>query len=73
MKYIQRVRENSSHVPDKLLTHPKPVVTLDANDTLQNVVCTLNEFKIHRVFVTDDQHKPIGVISLFDVIQILFS
>jgi len=49
---------------------PAPVaVAPDAS--LKAVLCQLAEKKIHRVFVVDEHKKPVGVISLCDLISFL--
>jgi 5'-AMP-activated protein kinase, regulatory gamma subunit len=52
---------------------PKKVISVTVKDTLETVVKLLSENKIHRVFVVDEKKKPIGVVSLKDVLyEILF-
>jgi len=47
---------------------PRSVVTVKPADTLETVIHRLAEHDIHRIFVVDDHKKPIGVISLKDVL-----
>jgi len=48
---------------------PRTVVTVKSQDTLETVLKKLSEHKIHRVFIIDDNKKPLGVISLKDVVR----
>jgi len=47
---------------------PRSPVTVKATDTLEIVIKKLNEHNIHRVFIIDDAKRPIGVISLKDIL-----
>jgi len=48
---------------------PRFVVSAKMNDTLEQVIQKLVEHKIHRLYVIDDDHKPVGVISLKDILM----
>jgi len=48
----------------------RPAVTVKATDTLEMVFLKIVAYKIHRVYVVDDNNTPIGVISLTDVIKL---
>jgi len=39
------------------------------SDSLAAVVAVMNHYKIHRIFVEDDLGKPIGVISLHEILK----
>jgi len=47
---------------------PRSVVFVKPTDTLETAIRVLAEHKIHRVYVVDDEHKPIGIISLKDIL-----
>jgi len=47
---------------------PHRVVALKVTDTLQTAINMLAENNIHRVYIVDDSKKPIGVISLKDIL-----
>jgi len=47
---------------------PRSVVTVKSSDTLETVIKGLAEHNVHRIFITDDNKKPVGVISLKDVL-----
>jgi CBS domain-containing protein len=49
-----------------------PPITVQPDDTLETVMKTVVENRIHRVYLVDASFKPIGVISLVDIIQALF-
>jgi len=46
-----------------------PVVIVKQHHTLAKVIRKLVATGMHRVFVVDDEHKPIGVVSLTDIMQ----
>jgi 5'-AMP-activated protein kinase regulatory gamma subunit len=52
---------------------PKRVQTCKATHTLEHAINLLADHSIHRVFVVDDAKKPIGVITLKDVLVELLS
>jgi len=52
---------------------PRTVVTVKPSDTLETVVKKLAENDIHRIFIVDEHKKPIGVISLKDVLYEIIS
>ncbi len=45
------------------------VVTVTPNVPLYDVVHKLAKTGLHRLYVVDPEHKPIGVISLKDVLR----
>jgi CBS domain-containing protein len=47
-------------------------VTCDAAADLKTVVSRIVQTKVHRVFVIDNAHRPVGVISLTDIIAEVF-
>jgi len=54
---------------EALSLSPRPVVTCRLSDSLGYIMAILNHYNIHRVYVVDDQEKPIGVVSLHDVLS----
>lgn len=48
---------------------PTPVLALRPTDTLATAIRYLTFYRVHRIYVTDDNKKPIGVIALHDVLQ----
>jgi len=52
---------------------PRTIVTTKAQETLETVIKKLYEHKIHRIYIVDDHKKPVGVISLKDVLAELIS
>lgn len=37
-------------------------------DSLDSVVKLLNFYRIHRVYVTDEEDKPVGIVAIKDVL-----
>lgn len=52
---------------------PKRVQVCKESHTLEQVINLLADHSIHRVFVVDDAKKPIGVITLKDVLLEILS
>jgi CBS-domain-containing membrane protein len=48
-------------------------VTCEASADLKTVVSRVVKTRVHRVFVVDEARRPIGVISLTDIIREVFS
>jgi len=68
--FLLKIRkENNETSGDR----PRTIVTVKPSDTLETVVKKLAEQKVHRIFITDDHKKPVGVISLKDVLQEIIS
>jgi CBS domain-containing protein len=51
--------------------NPKPVVACLKTNTFAEVVGLLSKAKVHRLYVTDEDNKPVCVISLWDVVKTL--
>lgn len=47
------------------------VVTVTTTNTITDILRKLVDNKIHRVYVIDEQSKPIGIISLLDILRAL--
>jgi len=45
----------------------RKVVTCHSMDSLHSVIESIVNKKIHRVWIVDEEHKPIGVVSMTDV------
>lgn len=58
---------------DALKRMQRPVVECSLNDSLAYVIHLVRTFSIHRVFVVNELCKPVGVISLVELLQALFS
>jgi len=68
--FLLKVRkENNETGGDR----PRSVIVIKPLDTLETVIKKLNEYKIHRLFIVDDHRKPVGVISLKDVLAEIIS
>jgi CBS domain-containing protein len=46
-----------------------PVVSVHASDTLGKAIAKLSATAMHRIFVVDEHNKPIGVVSLSDILH----
>jgi len=76
LKYLEQVTDKPesnirSHLFSWLKESGKPpiVVSVKENDTLGTVIKFLTFYNIHRLFITDNNGKPIGVVSLYDVLK----
>jgi len=49
----------------------RPVLTCSLDDTLAGVVYTMNHYNVHRIFVVNVLGKPIGVLSMLDLLMVL--
>jgi len=47
---------------------PDEVAYVRPNDTFGTALRSLYNYRIHRIYIVDEQNKPIGVISLHDVL-----
>jgi len=69
-KYLERIEVLSS---ERTIQHSQyPVVCRDT-DTLDSIIEILIGFGIHRIYIVDDSGKPIGVVSLIDIITNILS
>jgi len=48
-------------------------ISLKSNDTLELLIDTLVKEKVHRVYVVNSKHAPIGVFSITDVLKEIIS
>lgn len=46
-------------------------ISVKRNTTLRSVCSLFVNLHIHRVYIIDDEHKAIGVVSLTDLMKIL--
>jgi len=61
--FLSKVRaETTSEV------RPRHLVTVMETDALETAIKLLAENKVHRVWIVDNQQKPLGVLSLKDVL-----
>jgi len=64
--FLLKVRKDNNETSGD---RPRTIVTVKPSDTLETIIKRLAEHKIHRVYIVDDHKKPLGVISLKDVLQ----
>jgi len=55
----------------KAIQEPRPAVVCTPNATLGSVIATLANSNVHRVWVVDEQQKPVSVISITNVCEFL--
>lgn len=67
--YVHLARGVSKRNPK--LPKDGTIILAQKSSTLLSVMKSLHEYGIHRVFVVDAQQKPIGVVSLRDVLGAL--
>lgn len=48
----------------------KAPVTVSLNTRLESVLYKLTWFRLHRLWIVDEDNKPVGVISLTDVLKL---
>ena len=48
-----------------------PPVTVNVTDTVLVAVQLLAESRLHRLYIVDEDRKPVGVLSLTDIIRSL--
>jgi len=55
----------------KLVSREKPIhsIAVVAEDSLEKVLGLINESRVHRVWVVNENQIPVGVISLSDVLR----
>ena len=51
----------------------KAPVTVTLSSTLETVLLKLCWFRLHRVWIVDEENRPIGVITLTDVLKVFNS
>jgi len=69
IKNFLNIRED---IKDRVMLADKPEykpISVSAHDNLESSMLKCLENKVHRVFIQDDKGKPIGVISLSDMIR----
>eukprot|EP01114_Cavostelium_apophysatum_P019401 TRINITY_DN6248_c0_g1_i3.p1 TRINITY_DN6248_c0_g1~~TRINITY_DN6248_c0_g1_i3.p1 ORF type:complete len:325 (+),score=61.63 TRINITY_DN6248_c0_g1_i3:111-1085(+) len=64
LKFVQDIRAQS-------VMESMPIVHCYPKSTVTEVVMRLTSLKIHRIFIVDELHRPIGIISLGDVLKLL--
>jgi len=63
MDYLATIRQGQTPVKDRA-----PVSTVRKTDTLSRAIGLLGKTQYHRLFVIDQSGKPIGVISVSDIL-----
>ncbi|KAG6555826.1 hypothetical protein Mapa_002466 [Marchantia paleacea] len=67
-KFLAAVRK---HLQERKESSPllRPILTCHPNETLKGSIIKLDEAKVHRIYVVDDNEDLIGVITLRDIIS----
>jgi len=63
LELVKRYQVMDDIRPDQL--------TCKGSDSLCRVIRGLTFYRVHRLFITDDNNKPIGVISVHDILKAL--
>jgi len=63
IKYVQSVRE--SEVQESI-----PTIHCTPKNTLIDILTRISSLRIHRMFVVDENIRPVGIISLGDILQV---
>ena len=58
-----------AHADATNIAHPS--IHAKPTDSLSTVIARMATSRIHRIFVVDDGGKPVGVVSLTDVLSVL--
>jgi len=64
-KFFHRIFSNVLVFEDR---RRLPIITVKVENTLMDVINLLEKHHIHRVYIVDDINRPIGVISLTDIL-----
>jgi 5'-AMP-activated protein kinase, regulatory gamma subunit len=51
------------------ISGPQPAVSITHNTTLSNVLFKLSTFKLHRLWIVDENEVPVGCLSTSDIMQ----
>lgn len=67
VQILIRHRERGVRVGEVMST---PAVTVDVNASLKDAAIRMSREHIHRLVAVDDSHRPIGVISAMDFVEL---
>jgi len=70
-KLYRTALEFASAVRSHEINVSSPSIVSHPDDTLLKVIAKLAATRIHRVYITDEERKPVGVLSLGDVLLIV--
>ena len=68
--FLEKVRQENSASQGSRPRHP---VTLSETSTLEEAIEAMASHRLHRVFIVDQNKKPIGVISIQDILLEIIS
>jgi CBS domain-containing protein len=52
---------------------PRPPITVRPSDTLSTVIGLIVTSRVHRVYIVDERNRPIGIVTLTDLLRLLLS
>lgn len=58
---------------NEVVEPPMPPITMMPRDTLTTAVSLLFSGRIHQVFVVDEERRPVGAISIHDVLAVVMA
>jgi len=64
LEYVQMVRSKQVNVS-------YPVYACHLHNTLEEIVMKLSVLRVHRLYITDQHNKPIGILSLGDLFRLM--
>jgi len=68
--FLLKIRKENN---EKDGERPHRMVVVKERETIEAVIRKLADNKVHRIYIVDERHKPIGVISLKDVLLEIIS
>jgi CBS domain-containing protein len=75
--YLEKIRDNATDADTH--THRfewlsrQDIVHITPDNTVIAAIRMMNFFHIHHLYVTDENRRPLGIISIYDVLKLLFS
>ena len=67
--YLKQIKERSRSQSSPVVRREGLPIFCHSNDTFGYVIKTLEHYRVHRLYIVDDEKKPIGVVSLHDILQ----
>jgi predicted transcriptional regulator len=73
-RLFKSTKEFISDLDSKYFERPYYIKTVNSDDTLEDVLNKLYTFKLHRIYITNESKKPIGLVGIKEILQeVLFS
>lgn len=64
LEFVQMVRSKQINVTI-------PIFSCHLHNTLEEILMKLNVLRVHRLYINDENNKPIGVLSLGDLLKLV--